>query len=174
MSRVLGSATARVLVLSRAYSLRNNSTRAPKSILDRSASELVETDECGIPRRPTWSVGALLSSYPKPSIAPDTLKRLHSLSALIPPEEGSPEHAQLTREMEDLVSLVEAVRLVDVDPAEAAAAGPVPDGRIWAKGAGMQLDHGQDRESVDGRALLQHAERTASGLYVVEADRTAR
>ena len=74
----------------------------------------VETDSHAIPTRPTWSVNELLSSYPKPQISPATLKHLHELSALIPPEEGTPEHAKLTAEMENLVKLVEAVKLVDV------------------------------------------------------------
>jgi hypothetical protein len=62
----------------------------------------VEPDENGIPIRPTWSVNELLSSYPKPTISPATLKHLYALGALIPPEEGSPEHTKLTEEIEDL------------------------------------------------------------------------
>ncbi|KAF8268262.1 hypothetical protein EI94DRAFT_1915594, partial [Lactarius quietus] len=75
---------------------------------------LVETDDCAIPLKPTWSVDDLLSSYPRPTISSLALDRLHVLSALIPPEEGTPEHAKLIRELEDLVKLVESVRLFNV------------------------------------------------------------
>ena len=115
----------------------------------------------------------LLSSYPRPAITPATLKRLHELSALLPPEEGTPEHAKLTQEVEELVKLVEAVKLVDVGKV---AEDGVPDGRIWAKGEGISLtteshEDPADSEAASGRALLAHASRTMDGLYVVEADK---
>ncbi|KAF8915848.1 hypothetical protein CPB85DRAFT_1387283 [Mucidula mucida] len=72
-------------------------------------------DECGVPLRPTWSVNELLSSYPKPILSDDALVRLHQLSALIPPKEGSSEFRKLKAEMEDLVKLVEAVKLVNTN-----------------------------------------------------------
>ena len=134
----------------------------------------VETDEVGIPIRPTWSVNELLSSYPKPSISPATLKHLHALSALIPPEEGSPEHAKLTEEMEDLIKLVEAVKLVDTDsPGDENG---VPDGRIWAEGTGINLDAepipAMENE-VEGRDLLKYAKNVSpEGLYLIDSDRS--
>ena len=142
--------------------------------MTRFKSTLAEVDTTGIPLKPTWSVNALLSSYPRPTISPSTLKRLHELSALIPPAEGTPEHAKLTRELEELVKLVEAVKLVDVS--EVAEEGSVPDGRIWASGEGVSLDAeafaaSEDTDAANGRALLAHAARTMEGLYVVEADK---
>ena len=98
----------------------------------------VETDENAITIRPTWSVNELLSSYPRPAISPATLKHLHALSALIPLEEGFPERAKLTKEMQDLVKLVEAVRFVDTD--SVCDENDVPDGRIWAEGTGIDLN----------------------------------
>ncbi len=73
--------------------------------------------------------------------------------------------------MEELVRLVEAVKLVDVN--EVAEDGPVPDGRIWASGEAVSLNAGalDEAEAVGGRSLLQHASRTVDGLYVVEADK---
>ncbi|KAI0363557.1 hypothetical protein BV20DRAFT_975543 [Pilatotrama ljubarskyi] len=135
-----------------------------------------EVDSTGIPLKPTWSVNELLSSYPRPTITPATLKRLHELSALIPPEEGTSEHARLTQEIEDLVKLVEAVKLVDVSAVAGNGERAVPDGRIWAEGEGISLDteafaDSEDSESASGRALLAHAARTMDGLYVVEADK---
>lgn len=134
----------------------------------------VETDEDGIPIRPTWSVNELLSSYPRPTISPATLKHLHALSALIPPEQGSPEHAKLTEEMQDLVKLVEAVRLVDTEPISDGDG--VPDGRIWAEGTGIDLDAEPipaDEGEVQGRGLLKYAKNVSpEGLYLIDSDRS--
>ena len=134
----------------------------------------VETDEDGIPVRPTWSVNELLSSYPKPTISPATLKHLHMLSALIPPEEGSPEHAKLTEEMQDLVKLVEAVKLVNTE--SVGDENNVPDGRIWAEGTGIDLDAESapvDENQVQGRGLLKYAKNVSpEGLYLIDSDRS--
>ena len=134
----------------------------------------VETDEHGIPVRPTWSVNELLSSYPKPTISPATLKHLHTLSALIPPEEGSHEHAKLTEEIQDLVKLVEAVKLINAD--SVGDGNGVPDGRIWAEGAGIDLDAEPtptDENEVQGRSLLKYAKNVSpEGLYLIDSDRS--
>ncbi|KIP09190.1 hypothetical protein PHLGIDRAFT_87036 [Phlebiopsis gigantea 11061_1 CR5-6] len=130
------------------------------------AAPAVKTDSCGIPLEPTWSVNKLISSYSKPTIAPLTLKKLHDLSALIPPEEGTPQHAQLTEELSNLVKLVEAVKAVDVGQPDER----IPDGRIWAEGTGVQLERGAATKG--GRDLLRHAARTEDGFYVVDADRS--
>jgi hypothetical protein len=139
------------------------------------ARHAVETDSCGIPVRPTWSVNKLISSYPSPSISPTTFKHLHALSALIPPREGSPEYEGLKRELEDLVKLVEAVRLVDVEGSSKDDKVIVRDGRIWAQGTGIPLLQGSSEDGEDiesGEALLHHAARTSTGFYVVDAERT--
>lgn len=144
-----------------------NTSPAPNS-----ASTLAETDDCGIPLQPTWSVHDLLSSYPKPKLSPSTLTHLHRLSALTPPEEGTPEHAKLTSELEDLIKLVEAVKLVDCSELQADQEGnKIPDGRILPKGVGIDLNGGSVEEVKDGRELLKHAARTEDGFYVVDADR---
>ncbi|KAF8631294.1 hypothetical protein AX15_002615 [Amanita polypyramis BW_CC] len=120
----------------------------------------VETDSCGIPLKPTWSVYELLSSYPKPAISSTTLRHIHELSALIPPEDGTPEHEMLHQELGDLVKLVEAVKLVNTDGVQFIERHYKED---W------------DREGVDDgdmeQPLLRHASRTADGSYVVDADR---
>ncbi|KAI0723038.1 hypothetical protein C8Q76DRAFT_794020 [Earliella scabrosa] len=163
MFRLLGCSPSRLPSLLRAArgaSLRNNAT-------------LAAVDTTGIPLKPTWSVNELLSSYPRPSISPHTLQRLHELSALLPPTEGTPEHVKLTQEIEELVKLVEAVKLVDVS--QVAEDDSVPDGRIWASGEGVRLDDEAfaraGADAVDGRSLLTHASRTTDGLYVVETDK---
>ena len=155
-------------------------TRLAKAKLNSSLSSNrtlrtdVETDEYGIPVHPTWSVNDLLSSYPKPTISPATLKHLHALSALIPPEEGSPEHAKLTEEMQDLVKLVEAVKLVNTDSVN--DGNGIPDGRIWAEGTGIDLDaepFPMDENEVRGRDLLRYSKNVSlEGLYLVDSDRS--
>ncbi|KAI0356508.1 hypothetical protein OH77DRAFT_1423439 [Trametes cingulata] len=150
--------------------------RSHRALHARLRSTLADVDATGIPLKPTWSVNELLSSYPRPTITPATLKRLHELSALIPPEEGSPEHARLTQEMEELVKLVEAVKLVDVSAVAEDGERAVPDGRIWAEGEGIRLDteafaDEEEPQDASGRALLKHASKTMDGLYVVEADK---
>jgi Asp-tRNA(Asn)/Glu-tRNA(Gln) amidotransferase C subunit len=136
------------------------------------ARKMVETDECGIPLQPTWSVDELLTSYPRPTLSSDALTRLHTLSALIPPEENTLEHSEMKSEMEDLIKLVEAVKLVDTEGMD--EDGVVPDGRVWADGTGIPLSGAEtvEEDCVDGSSLLCHAARTSNGLYVVEADRT--
>ena len=129
-----------------------------------------DTDSCGIPLKPTWSVFGLLSSYPKPSITTETLNRLHELSALVPPEGGTEEADGLKTELEQLVKLVEAVKLVEVNRSEESS---IPDGRIWAEGTGLPLNEANEvtRDGVNGQALLRHAARTSNGYYLVDADR---
>ena len=140
----------------------------------RSNPPLVETDDCAIPLKPTWSVDDLLSSYPRPTISSPALDRLHVLSALIPPEEGTPEHANLIRELEDLVKLVESVRLFNV-PSNPTPTQDVADARVWAENTGIDLQKvpsgAHDREALDPAELLSRASRTENGLYVMHSDR---
>ncbi|KAG2152861.1 hypothetical protein DEU56DRAFT_519517 [Suillus clintonianus] len=131
---------------------------------------IVETDAYGIPLKPTWSVQELLSSYPAPTISPATFKRLHELSALSPPEEGTPEYAKLKHELEELIKLVEATKLIKVE--ESGNIG-IPDGRVIAEGSGTPLDRTpREDEDVRGQELLSYASRSANGMYVVETDRS--
>ncbi|THH12916.1 hypothetical protein EW146_g7254 [Bondarzewia mesenterica] len=140
-----------------------------QSSLAGSRPTAVEVDDCAIPIRPTWSVDELISSYPKPTISSSTLARLHRLSALIAPEEGSKEHDALTAELEDLVRLVEAVRMVDLSGVDSGHdAWAIPDGRIWAENSGIDLrDEGDIGDVGNGRRLVKLAARTASSLLVV-------
>ena len=146
---------------SRTSSLRHNSSSSVTPRVDHG------TDSLGIPLKPTWSVNDLLSSYPKPTISSATLSRLHDLSALIPPEEGTQEHAKLKHELEELIRLVEAVKLVNTDGVVYEHWGPE-----LGDGAEPTSEPAKEEESATtGRNLLQHASRTEDGFYVVEADR---
>ncbi|KAG1756018.1 hypothetical protein EDB19DRAFT_446893 [Suillus lakei] len=130
----------------------------------------VETDMYGIPLKPTWSVQELLSSYPAPSISPATFKRLHELSALLPPEEGTPDYIKLKHDLEELIKLVEATKLIKVE--EAGNIG-IPDGRVIAEGSGIPLDRIlREDGDVRGQELLSYASRSVDGMYVVETDRS--
>ncbi|KAE9405944.1 hypothetical protein BT96DRAFT_1015205 [Gymnopus androsaceus JB14] len=126
----------------------------------------INSDSFGLPTKPIWSVNELLSSYPKPELSASTFKRLHELSALIPPEEGTPEYEKLKRELEELVRLVEAVKLVDTQGVQPAELRP-----IFVEGVeeGEKEDFEEDKDA--GRTLLKHASRTNDDFYVVEADR---
>ncbi|KAJ7178624.1 hypothetical protein C8R43DRAFT_467523 [Mycena crocata] len=124
---------------------------------------LFETDSCGIPLRPTWSVNDLLSSYPTPYLTPQTLEHLHDLSALIPPEEDTPEYGQLKAGLEELIRLVEAVKLIDIKNIE--ASGSHDPGRQTGN-----INPGHEL-FCNGRSLLKHAARTRDGFYIVDADK---
>lgn len=128
-------------------------------------------DSFGIPTSPTWSVNELLSSYPTPTLTPQTIHRLHELSALSPPPEGSPELQTLTTELTELVRLVEAVKLVEVDTLS--SLGEIPDARIWNEGAqplvleATTLGGGRKNFRHAGN-IVKHARRWQQGYYIVE------
>jgi Asp-tRNA(Asn)/Glu-tRNA(Gln) amidotransferase C subunit len=127
-----------------------------------------ETDAYGIPVRPTWSVNELLSSYPTPTLSSATLTRLHELSALIPPDEGTPEHATLKQEMEDLIRLVEAVKLVDTKNVQPRVQHGVEN--LGEKTPDLLMVDSLKVEA-SGQSLLRHAARTSDGFYTVDADK---
>ncbi|KAH8102800.1 hypothetical protein DFH11DRAFT_1657673 [Phellopilus nigrolimitatus] len=153
------------------------SSRSKSTLLEPQSSNAASA----IPKAPTWSVHELISSYPRPSIAPATLKKLHELSALVPPTEGTEEHARTQRELEEMVRLVEAVKLVDARQALTGGSDVseegIPDGRIWPADVGMTLSSNtravefEDAEVESGKELLKHAAWTKDGFYVVEVDR---
>ena len=122
-------------------------------------------DDCGIPKKPTWSVNELLSSYPRPTLSSPTLLRLHQLSALIPPAEGTAQHQTLKKELEEFVRLVEAVKLVDTRGIRPA----ISHGRIDEQ-PHHKLSHSRECE-VNGTRLLKHAAHEQDGFYVVDSDR---
>jgi len=119
------------------------------------------TDSCGIPLKPTWSVNELLSSYPSPTLSNSTINRLYELSALIPPQEGTTQYDAIKKSLEGMVRLVEAVRLVDTSD-------------VSIEGRGEKEDADRRKPvavSENGQKLLEHAERTHNGFYVVDSER---
>jgi Asp-tRNA(Asn)/Glu-tRNA(Gln) amidotransferase C subunit len=147
----------RLLRLNRSFGL----TQGKRYVANKS----VETDACGIPLKPTWSVYELLSSYPKPTISSATLEHIHELSALIPPKEGTAEHEKLLQELGDLIKLVEAVKLVNTDGVQCTD-------RVYKEDWDRTLVETETTvQGGTGQSLLTHASRTVDGLYVVDADR---
>lgn len=172
-------------------SSRRNSTNA------NTRTNLDDDHDPALPSTPPYSIHALLSSYPSPTLSDTTLDKLHRLAALHPPAVGSPERAKLKEELEEMVRLVEAVRSVDAralgleddkdgygvgDTSEGSKSDDcggrtIPDGRIWPEGVGMPLSTNtravefDDPEVESGVQLLKHAQKTRDGFYVVEAER---
>ncbi|KAH8830625.1 hypothetical protein DL96DRAFT_1707434 [Flagelloscypha sp. PMI_526] len=111
-----------------------------------------------MPLQRTWSVHKLLESYPSPVLSSDTINKLHRLSALKPPEEHTPEFTRLKVELEQLVKLVEAVKLVDTSGVEIAPRPPIQED---------QIDN--DEDIPLGRKLLELSEsaRKEEGFYAV-------
>ena len=72
--------------------------------------------------------------------------------------------------MEDLVKLVEAIKLVDLDQSAGIGEDTIPDGRIWAEERATTIESDGD-DDVSGSVLLQYGARTMNGLYEVDADR---
>ncbi|KAG9045851.1 hypothetical protein FS837_005562 [Tulasnella sp. UAMH 9824] len=134
------------------------------------------TDELGMPLEPTWSVKNLLASYPAPTLEPATLKRLHKLSSLNPPEKGTPEFESLREDLVEMIRMVEAVKTIEL-PKDGSG---IPDGRIWPEARGMQFEEEASGDALDlpeeakGRPLLDAATNTKDGYYLVETERKRR
>ncbi|KAH9482432.1 hypothetical protein JR316_0004532 [Psilocybe cubensis] len=117
------------------------------------------------PTTPTWSVNDLLSSYPSPRLSSTTITRLYDLSALIPPQEGTPQFEAVKSDLEEMVRLVEAVRLVDTSS-------------VSVSGRGEKEDADRNIAPIDpsqlgevGQQLLKHASQTKDQFYVVDSER---
>lgn len=160
--------TLRRLVSLRTTSRRFSIYRPTWQKYDDSAAIV---DGLGVPLHATWSVKKLLSTYPAPSLSHGTLTRLHQLSALNPPTPGSPESESLRSELQELLRLVESVKLVDTTSAPGGTEDSgIPDSRIWTEGRGLDLEapDAQHLEEAHGGALLRHASKHVDGQYVVE------
>lgn len=75
----------------------------------------VETDELGLPITP---LPLAIPSIPSKPISRETLVKLHRLSALNPPEEGSEEELQLKDELGVLMGLMDIVQKVELPPGD--------------------------------------------------------
>jgi len=123
---------------------------------------LHEIDSCGLPLRPSWSVTQLVSSYPSPTLPITTINRLYELSSLVPPEQGTPNYNVLQQNLEDMVKLVEAVKLVDTSE--------LLEGRSRKEDADLVTPQTILSGEI-GQELLKHASRTSDQFYVVDSER---
>ncbi|SRR5260221_6475438 len=122
---------------------------------------IYSTDSYGVPTKPTWSVKDLLSSYPSPRLSNKTLKKLHELSALVPLEEGTFHHDNVKHDLEEMIRLVEAVRLVDTKGVTLEGRDVEDADRVYNVSTGDN----------DGQALLQLASQAQNGFYVADTER---
>ncbi|KAG8763358.1 hypothetical protein FRC11_004379 [Ceratobasidium sp. 423] len=130
----------------------------------------VTVDDLSVPLKATWSVGQLLSTYPAPELSDGTFTRLHRLAALDPPDSTSPDKGVLKVELQELLRLIEAVKLVNTSSLDETKQPGLLDSRIWAEGRGMDLDAPTANHlgEAHGEALLKHAKKHIDGQYVVE------
>ncbi|QRV72974.1 hypothetical protein RhiJN_00988 [Ceratobasidium sp. AG-Ba] len=151
--RLLATRCTAKWTLFNAVSIRKNTTHA--------------SPEDVVPSRPTWSVRQLLATYPAPSLSPEIFARLNRLSALQTPAPDSSEARSLHLELQEMLRLVEAVKLVDTF---ALGGTDIPDSRIWAEEKGVDLDAPgpEHLNELHGKALLRHASKHIDEQYVVE------
>ncbi|KAG8806909.1 hypothetical protein FRC18_005842 [Serendipita sp. 400] len=173
----------------------------------------VVANRLGVPLEPTWSIKAFLSESSASSrintssndsegsnvgafngkdasllLDDQTLDKLHRLAALQVPERGSEQREALSRELAELVKLVNAVREYDVsNPQEIENAGDVssmiPDGRIYplpirldlsshdsygeTSEEGPMVVKGEADHSTRGRGLLKHSQTATDTMYIL-------
>lgn len=133
-------------------------------------------DELGIPLGPAPSPPSpALMPQTQPSLTDEKLLKLHRLSSLHPPgPPGSPAFGKLKSELEAMVSMVDAVRRIDVSSIERelqAKGESVPDGRIWPEGRGIEVDW---RALVEQQKAFLEARRTSVPGVDVEGQRERR
>ncbi|QRW16213.1 hypothetical protein RhiXN_04214 [Rhizoctonia solani] len=141
------------------------------------ASSGTSVDDLPVPLQATWSVGELLSTYPAPELSDETFARLHRLSALNAPGSTSSDKNTMKLELQELLRLVEAVKLVDTSSLDGVNQQELLDSRIWAEGQGIDFDApaANHLSEVHGDDLLKHAKTHVDGQYMVEtAARVAR
>jgi hypothetical protein len=124
-------------------------------------------NEDGVPLSATWSVRELLDSYSPPSLDDPTFEKIHRLSALVPPDRGTQEREVLRKELQELVRLVNAVRVAEVPQGKE---GQIPDGRIYPIPQEIDLDMTnttQEEPLASGRELLKHSQIGSETAYVL-------
>jgi len=92
-----------------------------------------------------------------------TLNRLYELSSLVPFDEGTQNYNAVKESLEEMIKLVEAVRLVETSRVSLAGRGEKED-----------ADLGTPRTVPSGGAgqeLLKHASRKSDQFYVVDSER---
>lgn len=130
----------------------------------------VEVDELGLPIKHEVSASTNRYYNPDPvSLNRAQLVKLHKLSALTPPEEGSAEETKLLQELGHLIGLMDVVKDVNLpqnpkDLSELLKS--FGQSEQVFDGTNMAREKPSGDEGLQGRDLLQYAARTERGLYV--------
>lgn len=91
-----------------------------------------------------------------------TVNRLYELSSLVPPEEGTSNYNASKQNLEEMIKLVEAVRLVDTSELMVGRS-EQEDTDLVAPQTTLSGEIGQE--------LLKHASRISDRFYVVDSER---
>jgi hypothetical protein len=133
----------------------------------------VETDELGLPVTPA---PLPIPDIPRANLSRETLVKLHRLSALKPPEEGSPEEMQLKAELGELLGLMDIVKNVEMPQGEVnlrqllteGVSEVVIDEKVAEVGAGLQqarMEEKLEHREKHGKELLDWATRRVGDYY---------
>jgi len=133
----------------------------------------VETDELGLPLTPA---PLPIPDIPKASISRESLVKLHRLSALDPPEEGSPEELQLKAELGELLGLMDIVKNVEMPHGEVNLAQLLTEGvgevvideKVAEASKGVQkvrIEEKLEHREKHGKELLEWATRRVGDYY---------
>ncbi|GAA5904647.1 uncharacterized protein JCM6883_003854 [Sporobolomyces salmoneus] len=165
-------------------------TRARRTVLPRTGirysssrtpSSDIEVDELCLPLTSPYTLSSLLppasSSTPSP-LSPETIAKLHKLSALLPPNPQDPSTSSHLAGLEELISIVQRVR--DVDTSELGLKeGEMIDARIRAEPIPIDLMASRagraiEELEVDGETLLKGAERREGRFFVAQMPENVR
>ena len=142
----------------------------------------LEVDDLCLPLTSPYSLSSLLpsnsSSSPSP-LTPETLSKLHKLSALLPPDSQDPSTCSHLEGLDELISIVQAVRSVDTSSL-GLKQGEMVDARIRAEPEPINFDQksrgGRPVEEleVEGEVLLKGAERREGRFFVAQMPENVR
>ncbi|ORY22029.1 hypothetical protein BCR39DRAFT_562455 [Naematelia encephala] len=175
--RVSGLRIALAHLASRSNSTQSTAPLHPP-ISESSKPSPTTTNESNLlsPSHPTTSLGLPIDPLPsplpeiQPVIVPrETLVKLHRLSALNPPPEGSKEEAQLVSELSELVGLMELVKAVPLPEGDLSSLLSEGLGEVVVDGShedapGLEVEEGAEEE-VRSRELLGYATRRVGDYY---------
>ncbi|KAL1929179.1 hypothetical protein VTP01DRAFT_2238 [Rhizomucor pusillus] len=133
-----------------------------QTALNRSKS--VETDDDALPVEPTWSVTSLLEPARNATvtrISDEQLQRLFQLAQLQPPETEQ-EQQSLRRDLDQMSQFLAHLQDVEMENVE-------PLIQIWPENMGLKLRKDEkSTDEVEGRALLEKAQRKSGNYYMVQ------
>ncbi|GAA5886668.1 hypothetical protein JCM5296_005365 [Sporobolomyces johnsonii] len=151
----------------------------------------LEVDDLCLPLHAPYTLSSLLpspSSSRTPTLSRETLLKLHHLAALVPPASEA-EWADLAAPLDELVSLVQAVRDVDTSSLaarlrEGESEDELVDARVRAEAQPGEWDqrrrgakvHDDDKEGleVERERLLALAERREGAYYIAPMPENVR